>query len=95
MASVPPSTPPDSQSQSDLILDVGVQISLEVGRATMTIRRLLELNVGTVVELDRPAGDPLDVYANGSLVAHGEVVMINDRYGVRFTETAEPGEKRL
>ncbi len=71
---------------SDVILDVGVQLSLEVGRTTMTIRRLLQLNAGTVIELERPAGDPLDVYVNGQLVAHGEVVMVNDRYGVRFAE---------
>jgi flagellar motor switch protein FliN/FliY len=73
-------------SASDVILDVGVQLSLEVGRTTMSIRRLLQLTAGTVIELERPAGDPLDVYVNGQLVAHGEVVMVNDRYGVRFAE---------
>jgi flagellar motor switch protein FliN/FliY len=71
---------------SEVILDVGVQLSLEVGRTTMPIRRLLQLTAGTVIELERPAGDPLDVYVNGQLVAHGEVVMVNDRYGVRFAE---------
>ena len=95
MPSVNTSPTPDSNAQSDLILDVGVQVSLEVGRRTLTIRQLLELNVGSIVELNRPAGDPLDVYANGSLVAHGEVVMINDRYGVRFTEATDPGDKRM
>ena len=77
---------------NDVILDIGVQLSLEVGRTTMNIRRLLQLNVGTVIELDRPAGDPLDVYVNGRLVAHGEVAMINNRYGVRFTEAVTGGE---
>ena len=76
----------DTSSTSDVILDVGVQLSLEVGRTTMSIRRLLQLTAGTVIELERPAGDPLDVYVNGQLVAHGEVVMVNDRYGVRFAE---------
>ena len=71
---------------SEVILDVGVQLSLEVGRTTMPIRLLLQLTAGTVIELERPAGDPLDVYVNGQLVAHGEVVMVNDRYGVRFAE---------
>jgi flagellar motor switch protein FliN/FliY len=71
---------------SDIVLDVGVQLTLEVGRASMTIRDFLALGPGSVVELERPAGDPLDVYVNDRLVAHGEVVMVNDRYGVRFTE---------
>jgi flagellar motor switch protein FliN/FliY len=77
---------------NDVILDIGVQLSLEVGRTTMNIRRLLQLNVGTVIELDRPAGDPLDVFVNGRLVAHGEVVMVNEHYGVRFTEAVTSGE---
>ncbi len=76
----------DTSGTSDVILAVGVQLSLEVGRTTMSIRRLLQLTAGTVIELERPAGDPLDVYVNGQLVAHGEVVMVNDRYGVRFAE---------
>ena len=79
---------------NDVILDIGVELSLEVGRTTMNIRRLLQLNVGTVVELDRPAGDPLDVYVNGRMVAHGEVVMVNEHYGVRFTEAVTSGEAR-
>jgi flagellar motor switch protein FliN/FliY len=79
---------------SDVILDIGVELSLEVGRTTMNIRRLLQLNVGSVVELERPAGDPLDVFVNGRLVAHGEVVMVNEHYGVRFTEAVGSGETR-
>jgi flagellar motor switch protein FliN/FliY len=78
----------------DVILDIGVELSMEVGRTTMNIRRLLQLNVGTVVELDRPAGDPLDVFVNGRLVAHGEVVMVNEHYGVRFTEAVSSGDTR-
>ena len=78
----------------DVILDIGVELSLEVGRTTMNIRRLLQLNVGTIIELDRPAGDPLDVYVNGRLVAHGEVVMVNEHYGVRFTEAISASDRR-
>jgi flagellar motor switch protein FliN/FliY len=76
------------------MLDVSVSLSLEVGRTTMTIRRLLQLAEGTVVELDRPAGDQLDVLVNGRIVAHGEVVMVNDRYGVRFTEAVGKADVR-
>ena len=76
----------------DVILDIGVELSLEVGRTTMNIRQLLQLKVGTVIELERPAGDPLDVFVNGRLVAHGEVVMVNEHYGVRFTDAVTGGE---
>lgn len=81
-----------SAVQSDVLLDVGVRLTLEVGRARMTIRDFLQLAPGSVVELDRPAGDPLDVFVNERLVAHGEVVMVNDRYGVRFTEAVGAGD---
>ncbi len=79
---------------SDVVLDIGVQISLEVGRARMTIRDLLALGPGSVIELARPAGDPLDVYVNNRLVARGEVVMVNDRYGVRFTDPVDADSRR-
>jgi flagellar motor switch protein FliN/FliY len=85
------STPTPS---SDLILDVNVRLSLEIGRTQVTIRDLLKLAPGSVVEFDRPAGDPLDVLVNDRLVAHGEVVMVNDRYGVRFTEAIGAVERR-
>ncbi len=81
-----------SDGPADVVLDVGVRLSLEVGRARMTIRDFLQLAPGSIVELERPAGDPLDVYVNDRLVAHGEVVMVNDRYGVRFTEAVGAGE---
>jgi flagellar motor switch protein FliN len=78
----------------DMMLDVNVTLSLEVGHTTMDIRQLLTLGEGTVIELDRQAGDQLDVLVNGRLVAHGEVVMVNDRYGVRFTDAVGNGEGR-
>jgi len=84
----------EKDGPADVVLDVGVRLSLEVGRATMTIREFLQLAAGSIVELERPAGDPLDVYVNDRLVAHGEVVMVNDRYGVRFTEAIGAGEGR-
>ena len=79
---------------SDLILDVNVRLSLEIGRTQITIRDLLKLAPGSGVEFARPAGDPLDVLVNDRLVAHGEVVMVNDRYGVRFTEAIGAVEGR-
>jgi flagellar motor switch protein FliN len=79
---------------SDVLLDVGVKLTLEIGRARMTIRDFLTLGAGSIIELARPAGDPLDVYVNDRLVAHGEVVMVNDRYGVRFTEAVGVSEVR-
>lgn len=88
------SAPATANGPADIVLDVGVQLSLEVGRARMTIRDFLKLAPGSVVELDRPAGDPLDVYVNDRLVAHGEVVMINDHYGLRFTEAVGTAANR-
>jgi flagellar motor switch protein FliN/FliY len=79
---------------SDVVLDIGVQLSLEVGRARMKIRDLLALGPGSVIELERPAGDPLDVYVNNRLVARGEVVMVNDRYGLRFTDAVDADARR-
>ena len=77
----------------DVILDVPVSLSLEVGRTRMPIRQLLQLNRGSVIELERGAGEPLDVYVNGTLIAHGEVVVINDRFGVRLTDVVSPSER--
>ncbi len=77
----------------DHILDVPVTITLEVGRARMPIRSLLQLNQGSVVELERGAGEALDVYVNGTLIAQGEVVVVNDRFGVRLTDVVSPSER--
>lgn len=77
----------------DMILDVSVTLSMEVGRARVPIRNLLQLNQGSVVELERAAGEPLDVYANGTLVAHGEVVVVNEKFGVRLTDVVSPAER--
>ena len=77
----------------DVILDVPVTLSLEVGRARLPIRNLLQLNQGSVVELDRAAGEPLDVFVNGTLVAHGEVVVVNEKFGIRITDVVSPVER--
>jgi flagellar motor switch protein FliN len=77
----------------DVILDVPVTLSLEVGRAQMSVGRLLRLTQGSVVELDRNAGDPLDVFVNGALVARGEIVIVNDKFGIRLTDVL-PGAAR-
>lgn len=77
----------------DVILDVSVTLSLEVGRARIPIRNLLQLSQGSVVELESGAGDPLDVYVNGTLIAHGEVVVVNERFGVRLTDVVSPSER--
>jgi len=77
----------------DTILDIPVTLSMELGRTKMTINNLLKLNQGSVVELERLAGEPLDVLVNGCLVAHGEVVVVNDRFGVRLTDILSPKER--
>ena len=77
----------------DVILDVPVSLSLEVGRTRIPIRNLLQLNQGSVVEFERGAGEPLDVYVNGTLIAQGEVVVVNDRFGVRLTDVVSPAER--
>lgn len=77
----------------DVILDIPVKMTLEVGGTEIAIRDLLQLSQGSVLELDRIAGEPLDVRINGTLIAHGEVVVTNDRYGVRLTDVISPQER--
>lgn len=77
----------------DVILDIPVSISMEVGNTDITIRNLLQLNQGSVVELDRLAGEPLDVKVNGTLIAHGEVVVVNGKFGIRLTDVVSPSER--
>lgn len=77
----------------DVILDIPVTISMEIGRTRINIRNLLQLNQGSVVELDCLAGEPLDVLVNGTLIAHGEVVVVNEKYGIRLTDVISPAER--
>lgn len=85
--------PTMEESSLDVILDIPVTISMEVGRTHISIRNLLQLNQGSVVELDRLAGEPLDVMVNGMLVAHGEVVVVNEKFGIRLTDVITPSER--
>lgn len=80
-------------AQLENILDIPVQVSVEIGSTRIAIRNLLQLNQGSVVELDRLAGEPLDVLVNGTLVAHGEVVVINEKFGIRLTDVVSAQER--
>lgn len=83
----------DEEINLDVILDVPVDISMEIGRTKINIRNLLKLNQGSVIELDRLAGEPMDVLVNGTLIAHGEVVVVNDKFGIRLTDVISPVER--
>jgi flagellar motor switch protein FliN/FliY len=85
---------PNSEIEKmELILDIPVAIAAEIGRTKMTIRNLLQLNQGGVIALDRLAGEPLDVLVNGTLVAHGEVVVVNEKFGIRLTDIVSKAER--
>jgi flagellar motor switch protein FliN/FliY len=77
----------------DVVLDIPVTISMEIGRTHIPIRNLMQLNQGSVVELDRLAGEPMDVLVNGTLIAHGEVVVVNEKFGIRLTDVVSPAER--
>ncbi|HXV06406.1 MAG TPA: flagellar motor switch protein FliN [Burkholderiales bacterium] len=77
----------------DIVMDIPVQLSVELGRTRLPIRTLVQLAQGSVVELDRLAGEPLDVLVNGCLIAQGEVVVVNDKLGIRLTEVIGPDER--
>ncbi len=77
----------------DVILDIPVTIAMEIGRTQLSIRNLLQLNQGSIVELDRLAGEPMDVLVNGTLVAHGEVVVVNEKFGIRLTDVISPADR--
>ncbi len=76
-----------------VIMDIPVKISMEVGSTDITIRNLLQLNQGSVIELDRLAGESLDVMVNGTLIAHGEVVVVNEKFGIRLTDIISQAER--
>lgn len=83
----------DEDSNLEVILDIPVTISMEIGRTKISIRNLLQLNQGSVVELDRLAGEPMDVLVNGTLIAHGEVVVVNEKFGIRLTDVISASER--
>ena len=77
----------------DMIMDIPVHITVELGRTKISIRNLLQLAHGSVVELDGLAGEPMDVLVNGTLIAQGEVVVVNDKFGIRLTDIVTPSER--
>lgn len=77
----------------DMILDIPVQLTVELGRTKIAIKNLLQLAQGSVVELDGMAGEPMDVLVNGCLIAQGEVVVVNDKFGIRLTDIITPSER--
>jgi flagellar motor switch protein FliN/FliY len=81
------------QLNLDLIMDVRLALTLEVGRTRISVRNLLALTQGSVVELDKLAGEALDVLVNGTLVAHGEVVVVNDKFGIRLLDVVSPEQR--
>ncbi len=86
-------TPPAGERRLDLLLDVPLDVSVELGRCRMTIQELLALAPGSVIELDKVAGEPLDLLINDRLVARGEAVVVNDKFGIRITDIVSPQER--
>jgi len=84
------STPTHEISNMDLLMDISLKVTVELGRTRMTFNQVLELQNGSVVELDRLAGDPVDVFVNDRIIARGEVVVVDDKFGVRITELISP-----
>ena len=77
----------------EFLYDIGLQLSVELGRAEMTIKEVMDLGIGTVIELNKLAGEPLEIYVNGKLVARGEAVVINEKFGIRLTDVVSPAER--
>ncbi|HEX7387897.1 MAG TPA: flagellar motor switch protein FliN [Castellaniella sp.] len=82
-----------SDSDIDMIMDIPVQLSVELGRTRLTIKNILQLGQGSVVELDGMAGEPMDIYVNGYLIAQGEVVVVDEKYGIRVTDIITPSDR--
>ena len=90
----PTATDPNANARRlELLLDVPLEVSVELGRARLSIQDLLNLSAGSVVELDKIAGEPLDILINDRLIARGEAVVVNDKFGVRLTDIVSPSER--
>lgn len=83
----------ESSTDIDMIMDIPVQLSVELGRTRLTLKNILQLGQGSVVELDGLAGEPLDIFVNGYLIAQGEVVVVEDKYGIRITDIVTPSDR--
>jgi flagellar motor switch protein FliN/FliY len=88
-----PGAPNDGAQDLDLILDIPVQLTVELGRTRIPIKHILQLAQGSVIELDALAGEPMDVLVNGCLIAQGEVVVVNEKFGIRLTDIVTPSER--
>ncbi len=88
-----PGTPADGPQDLDLILDIPVNLTVELGRTRIPIKHILQLAQGSVIELDALAGEPMDVLVNGCLIAQGEVVVVNEKFGIRLTDIVTPSER--
>jgi len=86
-------TPADMNSDIEMIMDIPVQLTVELGRTRLTIRNILQLGQGSVVELDGLAGEPMDIFVNGYLIAQGEVVVVDEKYGIRVTDIITPSDR--
>ena len=84
---------PMAENRLEMVLNIPVTLSMEIGRTTLSIRHLLELTPGSVVKLERPVGEPLDIMVNGCLIARGEVVIVNEKFGMRITDIVSPEER--
>jgi len=84
---------PGEKSKLDFLFDVPLKVSVEVGRAMLLVKDLLKMQEGYVIELDKTSGEPLDLYVNSRLIARGEAVLVNDRFGIRLTEVVSPSER--
>ena len=93
MTEAPNTRPADRAIKLDMLADITVRVTVEVGSASLTLASLLELNEGSVLELDRQVNDPLDLFVNGTLVARGEIVETNGRFGIRVLDVAPDGER--
>ena len=89
----PSKTQGGQQNDIDMILDIPVQLTVELGRTRIPIKNILQLAQGSVVELDGLAGEPMDVLVNGCLIAQGEVVVVNEKFGIRLTDIVTPSER--
>jgi flagellar motor switch protein FliN/FliY len=92
-ANFAPSAAPNAGNDISMILDIPVQLTVELGRTRIPIKNILQLAQGSVVELDAMAGEPMDVLVNGFLIAQGEVVVVNDKFGIRLTDIVTPSER--
>jgi flagellar motor switch protein FliN/FliY len=87
------SASPETSKELGFLLDIPLQVSVEIGRSRILIKDLLQMQEGSIIELDKLAGEPLDLYVNSRLIARGEAVLVKDKYGLRLTDVVSPSER--